>query len=152
MTENSRILIIDDDESIRRILSSILEEKGYIVDTARNAKEALKKSEAFYYNLALIDIRLPDIEGTDLLSKLQKASPEMIKIILTGYPSLQNAIKAVNKGADGYLIKPADLDDLHQTIERHLKRQEEERKYSEEKVAEFIESRAKELRHALKKS
>jgi len=151
MTENSRILIIDDDESIRRILSSILEEKGYIVDTARNAKEALKKSEAFYYNLALIDIRLPDIEGTDLLSKLQKASPEMIKIILTGYPSLQNAIKAVNKGADGYLIKPADLDDLHQTIERHLKRQEEERKYSEEKVAEFIESRAKELRHALKK-
>ena len=151
MTENSRILIIDDDESIRRILSSILEEKGYIVDTARNAKEALKKSKAFYYNLALIDIRLPDIEGTDLLSKLQKASPEMIKIILTGYPSLQNAIKAVNKGADGYLIKPADLDDLHQTIERHLKRQEEERKYSEEKVAEFIESRAKELRHALKK-
>jgi len=151
MTENSRILIIDDDESIRRTLSSILEEKGYIVDTARNAEEALKKSEAFYYNLALIDIRLPDIEGTDLLSKLQKASPEMIKIILTGYPSLQNAIKAVNRGADGYLIKPADPDDLHQMIERHLKRQEEERKYSEEKVAEFIESRAKELRHALKK-
>jgi len=126
-------------------------EKGYIVDTARNAKEALKKSKAFYYNLALIDIRLPDIEGTDLLSKLQKASPEMIKIILTGYPSLQNAIKAVNRGADGYLIKPADPDDLHQMIERHFKRQEEERKYSEEKVAEFIESRAKELRHALKK-
>jgi len=151
MTENSRILIIDDDESIRRTLSSILEEKGYVVDTARNAEEALKKSEAVYYNLALIDIRLPDIEGTDLLSKLQKTSPEMIKIILTGYPSLQNAIRAVNRGADGYLIKPVDLDDLHQMIESHLKRQEEERRYSEEKVAEFIESRAKELRHALKK-
>jgi len=148
---NSKILIIDDDESIRRTLSSILEEKGYIVDTARNAEEALKKSEADYYNLALIDIRLPDIEGTDLLSKLQKASPEMIKIIITGYPSLQNAIRAVNRGADGYLVKPTDPDDLHKMIERHLKRQKEEEKYSEEKVAEFIESRAKELRYTFKK-
>jgi len=151
MTRNSRILIIDDEESIRITLSSILEEKGYTVDTARNAEEALKKSEAAYYNLALIDIRLPDIEGTDLLSKLQKISPEMIKIILTGYPSLQNAIRAVNRGADGYLIKPADPDDLHEMIEEHLKRQREERKYSEEKVAEFIESRAKELRCTFKK-
>jgi len=146
MTESSRILIIDDDETIRRTLSSILEEKGYIVDTAENAEEALKKSESSYYNLALIDIRLPDIEGTDLLSSLQKTSPEMIKIILTGYPSLQNAIKAVNRGADGYIIKPADLDDLHKMIKKHLKRQREEKKYGEKKVAEFIESRAKELR------
>jgi len=151
MRGSSRILIIDDDESVRRTLSSILEEKGYIVDTAKSAEEALKKSEAAYYNLALIDIRLPDIEGTDLLSKLQKTSPEMKKIILTGYPSLQNAVRAVNRGADGYLIKPADPDDIHETIEKHLKRQQEERKYSEEKVAEFIKSRVKELKHAFKK-
>jgi len=151
MTQSARILIIDDDESIRRTLSSILEEKGYIVDTARNADEALRKSKDFYYNLALIDIRLPDIEGTDLLNKLEEISPGMIKIILTGYPSLQNAIKAVNKGANGYLVKPADIDELHRMIKDHLKRQEEEREYSEKKVAEFIESRVKELRHASRK-
>ncbi len=151
MSKAARILIIDDDKSIRRSLTSILEEKGYAVDTARNADEALRKSKDAYYNLALIDIRLPDLEGTDLLNKLQETSPEMIKIILTGYPSLQNAIKAVNRGADGYLIKPADIDELHQMIEEHLKRQEEEKKYSEEKVAEFIKLRAKELRHASRK-
>jgi len=151
MSKAARILIIDDDKSIRRSLTSILEEKGYAVDTARNADEALRKSKDAYYNLALIDIRLPDLEGTDLLNKLQETSPEMIKIILTGYPSLQNAIKAVNRGADGYLIKPADIDELHQMIEEHLKRQEEEKKYSEEKVAEFIKWRAKELRHASRK-
>jgi len=148
MTQSAKILIIDDDESIRRTLSSILEEKGYAVDTAKNADEALRKSKDAYYNLALIDIRLPDIEGTDLLNKLEETSPEMIKIILTGYPSLQNAIKAVNRGADGYLVKPADIDDLQRMIKEHLKRQEEEKKYSEKKVAEFIESRVKELRHA----
>jgi len=148
---SKRILIIDDEESILRTLSSILEEEGYAVDTARNAEEALKKSEANYYNLALIDIRLPDIEGINLLGKLQKISPEMIKILLTGYPSLQNAIKAVNKGADGYLVKPADIDELRRMIKKHLKRQEEERKYSEEKVAKFIESRVKELRQTFRK-
>jgi len=148
MTKSAKILIIDDDESIRRTLSSVLEEKGYVVDTARNAEEALKKSGDFYYNLAIIDIRLPDIEGIDLLNKLQEISPEMIKIILTGYPSLQNAVKAVNRGANGYLVKPTDLDDLHKMIEKHLKRQEEERRYSEKKVAEFIDSRVKELKHA----
>ena len=146
MTESPRILIIDDDEAIRRTLSTILEEKGYIIDTAKSAEEAIKKSASAYYNLALIDIKLPDIEGIDLLNKLQEISPEMIKIILTGYPSLQNAVKAVNRGADGYLIKPVNIDDLHKMIKKHLKRQEEERRYSEEKVAEFIESRVKEIR------
>ncbi|RJS93428.1 response regulator, partial [Candidatus Bathyarchaeota archaeon] len=134
MTESPRILIIDDDEAIRRTLSTILEEKGYIIDTAKSAEEAIKKSASAYYNLALIDIKLPDIEGIDLLNKLQEISPEMIKIILTGYPSLQNAVKAVNRGADGYLIKPVNIDDLHKMIKKHLKRQEEERRYSEEKV------------------
>ncbi len=150
MTESPRILIIDDDEAIRRTLSTILEEKGYIIDTAKSAEEAIKKSASAYYNLALIDIKLPDIEGIDLLNKLQEISPEMIKIILTGYPSLQNAVKAVNRGADGYLIKPVNIDDLHKMIKKHLKRQEEERRYSEEKVAEFIESRVKEIRTSRK--
>ena len=150
MTESPRILIIDDDEAIRRTLSTILEEKGYIIDTAKSAEEAVKKSASAYYNLALIDIKLPDIEGIDLLNKLQEISPEMIKIILTGYPSLQNAVKAVNRGADGYLIKPVNIDDLHKMIKKHLKRQEEERRYSEEKVAEFIESRVKEIRTSRK--
>jgi len=145
MVETVRILVVDDDESIRKVLATILEEKGYVVDTAQNGKEAIEKSNAKFYNLALIDIRLPDMEGTKLLTAMKETTPKMVKIIITGYPALQNAIDAVNKGADAYLMKPVSIEEVLSTIRKHLKKQQEARKYSEEKVAEFIETRAKEL-------
>jgi DNA-binding response OmpR family regulator len=67
------------------------------------------------------------------------------KIMVTGYPSTQNAIVALNKNADAYLIKPVDIEKLLSTIKEQLKLQEEERIFSEQKVAEFIESRVKEI-------
>lgn len=104
MSEKARILVIDDDESVRRVLAVALENKGYIVDTAKDGKEAIERFEANFYNLALVDIRLPDMEGTKLLTAMKETTPKMVRIILTGYPSLHNAIEAVNKGADGYII------------------------------------------------
>jgi len=145
MGERARILVVDDDESIRKTLATILEEKGYVVDTAENGKEAIEKSNAKFYNLALIDIRLPDMEGTKLLTAMKETIPRMVKIIVTGYPSLQNAIEAVNKGADAYVLKPVNIDHFLNTIREHLKKQREAKKYSEEKVTEFIETRAREL-------
>jgi len=145
MGERARILVIDDDESIRKTIAAILEDEGYAVDTAENGKEAIEKSNTKFYNLALIDIRLPDIEGTKLLTAMKETTPKMVKIILTGYPSLQNAVEAVNKGADAYVLKPVNMNSLLNTIKEHLKKQQEAKKYSEEKVAEFIETRAKEL-------
>jgi len=145
MGEAARILVVDDDESIRKTIAAILEEKGYIVDTAESGKEAIEKSNANFYNLALIDIRLPDMEGTRLLAEMKETTPKMVKIIVTGYPSLQNAITVVNRGADGYLLKPVNIDSLLETIKRHLEKQREARRYSEEKVAEFIRTRVKEL-------
>ena len=65
----------------------------------------------------------------------------MVKIIITGYPSLQNAIEAVNKGVDAYVIKPFDMENVLKTIKEHLRKQQEAEKYSEEKVTEFIETR-----------
>jgi len=145
MSEPARILVIDDDESVRKVLAAVLEEKGYLVDIAKNGKEAIEKSNAKFYNLALVDIRLPDMEGTKLLAAMKETTPKMVRIIVTGYPSLENAVEAVNKGADGYMIKPLDMDNLLDTIKEHLKKQQEARKYSEEKVAEFVETRAREL-------
>jgi len=145
MDESARILVVDDDESIRKTIAAILEEKGYVVDTAENGKEAIEKTNVNFYNLALIDIRLPDMEGTKLLAEIKETTPKMVKIIVTGYPSLQNAITAVNMGADSYLLKPVNIDSLLETIKRHLNRQQETKKYSEEKVAEFIRTRVKEL-------
>jgi DNA-binding NtrC family response regulator len=145
MGERARILVVDDDESIRKVLATILEDNGYAVDTAKNGEEAIKKSRLKFYNVALIDIRLPDIEGIELLTKMRNTTPKMRKIIITGYPALQNAIDALNKGADAYIVKPFDMDKVLQTIKEQLKQQKEEKKYNQEKVTEFIETRVKEL-------
>jgi len=145
MGDHARILIVEDEESIRTVLATILEEEGYITETAQNGKEAIEKSEAKFYNLALIDIRLPDMEGTELLTAIRETTPKMVKIIMTGYPSLQNAVEAVNKGADAYILKPFKIEDILKTIKEELKKQRVARKYSEERVAEFIVARAKEL-------
>jgi DNA-binding NtrC family response regulator len=104
--EQTRILIIDDDESVRETVSKALEKAGYVVDTAENGTEAIEKAQANLYNLALIDIRLPDMEGTKLLTAMKDTTPKMVKIILTGYAALESAIEAVNKGADSYIRKP----------------------------------------------
>jgi len=145
MDSNARILVVDDDESIRKILATILEGEGYIVDTAENGKVAIEKSTARFYNLALIDIQLPDVQGTKLLTMMKENTPKMVKIIVTGYPTLQNTVEAVNKGADAYILKPFNVENVLHTIKEHLKKQREAKQYSQEKVAEFIETRAKEL-------
>jgi DNA-binding NtrC family response regulator len=145
MSDAARILVIDDDENIRKVLETILEDEGYIVETAETAKKGIEKSEKAFYNLALIDVRLPDMEGIELLSKLRNTKPKMRKIIVTGYPTLQNAVAAVNKGADAYVMKPFEVEKILQTIREQLKKQEEEKRFSEEKVVEFIETRIKAL-------
>ena len=118
--------MIDDDESTRTTFAAILEDEGYNVDTAENGKEAIEKSNASNYRVALIDFRLPDMNGTELLTALRETIPKTAKIIVTGYPTLENAIDCVNKHADAYFTKPVDYEKLLNTI-RHLiqKRKEE---------------------------
>jgi DNA-binding NtrC family response regulator len=105
-------------------MAAILQSEGLVVDTAENGKEAIEKSNTNFYNLALVDIRLPDIMGTDLLTKFRETVPPMVKIIVTGFPALQNAIEAVNKGANAYILKPADPQKLLDTVMVWLKKQE----------------------------
>jgi len=143
--KKASILIVDDNESILETLSAILEVKGYRTDTAKNGREAIEKSKTNFYNLALLDIRLPDIEGTKLLTKIEETSPRMVKIMITGYASLENAVKALNLGADAYIMKPVDPENLLKVINEKLKEQTEAEKMSQEKVAKWIETRARQL-------
>lgn len=145
MFKRVRILVVDDDESVRKVLKTVLEEKGYTIDTAKNGGEAVEKATEKSYNLALIDIRLPDMKGTELLTKIKDTTPKMRKIMITGYPSLQNAVEALNKGADAYVMKPFDMTEVLKTTKEQIRKQTEEKRYSQQKVAEFIETRAKEL-------
>jgi DNA-binding NtrC family response regulator len=139
------ILVIDDDEGIRTSLANVLDLKGYLVDTAKDGKEGIAKYKKHHYDLALIDIVLPDMKGTELLTKMSGGVVDMVKVIVTGYPDLDNAIKSVNEGADGYVIKPFDVKELLDKVSALLRKQSENRRYSEEKVTEYIKERAKEL-------
>jgi len=144
--KQSKILIVDDDENIRNTVEAILEDEGYLVDTAASGGEAVKKTQKTNYNIALLDIRLPDMEGVELLKLIKEGVPRTRKIMVTGYPSMQNAIAALNKNADAYLIKPVDIENLLATVKNQLQLQEGEKEFSEQKVTEFIESRVKELK------
>jgi len=139
------VLVVDDDAGIRKTLSKILEREGYLVKAVENGQQAIEASKKWFFNVALIDIRLPDMEGTVLLDRLKETEPKMVKIIITGYPSLNNAIEAVNKGTDGYILKPFDAGKLLAMIKRRLNKQSESMKYSEEKVVEYIETQVKQL-------
>lgn len=141
------ILVVDDDEDIRKVLTEILRQEKYTVDSAGTGKEAITKTKEKFYNIALIDIRLPDISGVKLLTKIKETKPKMRKIIITGYPSLQNAVEALNKGADAYVIKPLNMDKVLTTIEEQLEKQRKEQKMTEEQLVEYIETRVKQIEH-----
>jgi DNA-binding NtrC family response regulator len=145
LERKGNILIVDDDPSIRKVMAAILEEKGYRVDTAETGKIAIQKSKTKFYNLALLDIRLPDMEGTELLTQMKQTTPPMIKIMVTGYPSLQNAVEALNRGANAFIIKPLNIDQALGIIEKLLEKQRESLTMTQDRIADFIETRAKQL-------
>ena len=145
MGKNARIIIVDDDENIRKTMKTILEDEGYAVDLAATGNEAIEMTQKTAYNIALLDIRLPDMEGVELLKLIKDNVPRTRKIMVTGYPSTQNAISALNKNADAYLVKPVDVEKLLNMVKEQLQLQEDEKSFSEQKVAEFIETRVKEI-------
>jgi DNA-binding NtrC family response regulator len=112
MQKQKSILIIDDDKSILRILTRILQKQGYSTHTAETGREAEEMINNQSYDLALIDVKLPDTDGIDLLQAMQETRPNMIKIILTGFASMDNGIKALTAGADAYLVKPVEPTEL----------------------------------------
>jgi DNA-binding NtrC family response regulator len=142
---------VEDDANIRETLSIILQQKGYKTDTAKNGQEAIQKSKAKFFNLALLDIKLPDMEGTKLLTTLHQDLPKMMKIMITGYPSLENAVEALNQGADAYIIKPVKPDKLLELIEEKLKKQSQSEKMTENKVVDWIKTRARKIENESRK-
>lgn len=112
MEEKASILIVDDDESTRRSLGFILRKQGYETVTAGTGREALEKMKGRFFNAALLDIKLPDMEGIELVLPLKKRHPNMDIIMVTGYPSASNAVRALNEGASAYFPKPLNLDKL----------------------------------------
>ena len=124
MPEKVSILIVDDAEEALETLSDILQEKGFYTETAKTGKEALAKVEKRFFNVVLLDIKLPDITGIEVLQALAGKHLSTMTIMMTAYATVQNAVDANNLGASAYLMKPIDQEKLLLAIKECLKKQE----------------------------
>lgn len=116
------VLILDDDPNLRRTLGDILALKGFSFLLAQKGQQALELVAAHEVAVALIDLRLDDMSGLEVLSQIKAISPDTECILLTGYASQNSAIEAVNRGAYSYVQKPADLEQLFVTIKRAVEK------------------------------
>src|SRR4030088_2705061 len=117
-----RVLIVDDEESVTITMAAILEMDGYSVATALRGSDALKQIEAEEFDLVLTDLRLDDFDGMDVLAAARRRSRETVGIVLTGYASMESAVKALREGAYDYMLKPADVEELRATVARGIER------------------------------
>jgi K+-sensing histidine kinase KdpD len=123
MEPKNSILVVDDDHDFLVIIRQILEKKGYEIKTAPSAGEALALLKASFFNVTILDISLPDADGTELLPGIMELHPEIIAIMLTGHSSVRNAVQSLNRGAFAYLEKPVDPENLLSVISRGLEKQ-----------------------------
>jgi len=114
------ILVVDDDRDALSSFTHILSEHGYGVETAETGHEAIEKCKSSSHDLALLDIKLPDIEGTRLLEQLQEIDPKMRTIIVTGHASLSGALRSLIFQANAYVLKPVDPDELLKVVRATL--------------------------------
>jgi two-component system, NtrC family, response regulator PilR len=133
-----QIIIVDDDKVILDGFKALLELNGYKVKAVENGKEALEEARRNFYNLALIDFKLPDIEGTGLLREFRLLNPQIKLIIVTGHSTRENAIESLNLGADGYLEKPLTPKRLLAVIADKLVEQEAENNLYEKTVNDLL--------------
>lgn len=120
MPDKAHILVVDDEDALRTVLSSELEGEGYEVETAADGDEAIDIVQKKQFNLVLLDIKMPKVDGFEVLKFIKEKYPHVKVIMLTGFADLKNAIESKKLGAEDFVSKPYDLVDLLTTIERVL--------------------------------
>ncbi|MGH2568540.1 MAG: response regulator [Bacteroidota bacterium] len=120
MPAKNRIFVVDDEDALRTVLSSELEGEGYAVQMAGDGDEAIKILETNTFDLILLDIKMPTVDGFEVLKFVKQRHPATKVIMLTGFADLKNAIESKKLGAEDFVSKPYDLVDLLTTVERVL--------------------------------
>ena len=138
----AKILVIDDEAGIREGCRRVLAPQGYIVDVVENGEEAINKILANNYDLALIDVMMPGISGIDLISKIHAHEADIVCIIITGYATVELAVRAIKQGAYDFLTKPFTTDDLLLVVNQGMERR---RLSLETKRLQMIEAEAQHL-------
>jgi len=145
-----RILIVDDEEAICSVLARRLTREGYACVTASNGKEALDRFFKETFSLIISDIRMPEMDGIELLKRVKAMSPGMMVIMVTAYPDIDLAVEAIRLGAYDFIIKPADLDLVVLSVKKALekKRLEEEVDSYHKNLERLVEERTTRLQQA----
>ena len=140
MATNARLLVVDDELIVRDSLHKWFREEGYDVSVADCAQEALSKMGTGRFDLALVDIKMPGVDGVELQKRMHEIDPDMLVIIMTGYASVETAVAALKNGAYDYVSKPFDPDDMAHTVHNALahKRVEKENERLRETVASVV--------------
>ncbi|MDZ7290243.1 MAG: sigma-54 dependent transcriptional regulator [candidate division KSB1 bacterium] len=120
MNDKANILIIDDEEALRDSCSQALQKEGYTVRCAKDGMEGLEFFKKEFFHVVLLDLRLPGLDGMEVLSKIKEESPETPVIIITAYASIESAIEAMKRGAFDYLAKPFSPEELRIVIRKAL--------------------------------
>lgn len=115
-----KILVIDDELFVRELLQEFLSKEGYKVYLAESGEKAINLVKTTPVEIALIDLKMPGMDGISTLKEIKKIAPNIIAIILTGYPTIESSIEALRSGAYDYVVKPFKLNDLKNTIEKGL--------------------------------
>ena len=123
MDKQINILIIDDDPGACETLSDIMEDEGYKVLTIERGLQGVEQIKTRFFNVVLLDIILPDVSGIEVLKAIKKINAEVCVIIITGYARLENAVEALNNGADAYINKPINIEEVKLVIKREVERQ-----------------------------
>jgi len=112
MTEKANILVIDDDKAIRDSCSQVFKKEGYTAKTAKDGTEGLKLFKKEFFHAVLLDLKLPDLDGMEILSRIEEENPETPVIIITGFATIESAVEAMKRGASDYLAKPFSPEQL----------------------------------------
>lgn len=142
MSTYGKILIVDDELSVRDSLDKWFREEGYEIGTAENASDALTRMAEQHWDAALVDIKMHGTDGIELQRKMHEVDPNLTVIIMTGYASVETAVTALKNGAYDYVTKPLDPDDISHLVAKALahKRAEQENVRLRETVAEVYRS------------
>lgn len=121
-----QILVMEDEFSVAKGLQMVLTEEGYTVDLAMTGQNALDKFSKKFFDLLLADLRLPDMDGMEVIKQVKEKRPETEAIIITGYPSVSSAVDSVKIGVFDYLRKPVTEDEVKEVVQGALKKRKEE--------------------------
>ena len=112
LSNEARLLVVDDEESLRITTAAIFENEGYIVDTASTGDEAIALLSDSDYDLVLTDLHMEGGDGLSVLNQIRQHAPLTISVVLTGFASVESAIAALQEGAYDYLVKPCDIESM----------------------------------------